>query len=164
MSDSFEWDVFLSHSNADKPRVKRLADRIAKAGFRVWFDGNSIAAGDDIVAAIERGLERTRVLVLCMTTSAFQSDWVQTERNSRLFLDPANRERRFLPLYMEDCAIPALLRRLAYIDWRNESEEAWEKLLAMLQPGAAPLPNLPATDVNPFDPVWSNYLNSPFYR
>jgi len=33
MSTEFQYDVFLSHNQADKPRVRRLA-----AGLRVWFD------------------------------------------------------------------------------------------------------------------------------
>lgn len=33
MSETFQYDVFLSHNHADKPRVRRLAERL-----RVWFD------------------------------------------------------------------------------------------------------------------------------
>ena len=34
----FNYDVFLSHNLADKPRVRRLAERLRAAGARVWFD------------------------------------------------------------------------------------------------------------------------------
>ena len=56
MNKPFDWDVFLSHSSSsssDMPRVARLA---------------------------ERGLERSRVLVLCMTKAAFESEWVRLEQ------------------------------------------------------------------------------------
>jgi len=36
--DTFPFDVFLSHNSKDKPRVRRLAQRLKKAGLRVWFD------------------------------------------------------------------------------------------------------------------------------
>lgn len=152
MGTSFHWDVFISHSSADKPRVRRLADRLRDTGLRVWFDAEAIAAGGDIVTAIEGGLEHSRVLVLCMTPDAFKSEWVRLERNSATFRDPGNHTRRFVPLLMEDCTIPAVLRRLKYIDWRSESAEAWRQLLDALQPGAAPLPERPASELNPFDP------------
>ena len=61
---SFDWDVFLSHSSADKSRVARLAERLTQAGLRVWCDRPNIDTGEDIVTAIEQGLERSRVLVL----------------------------------------------------------------------------------------------------
>ena len=66
--------------------------------------------------------------------------------------DPANRDRRLLPLRLDDCQIPAKLRRLKYIDWRAESNSAWQELLATLQPGAVPLPEVPRDEWNPFDP------------
>lgn len=148
----FTWDVFLSHSSHDKPRVARLAKRLTDEGFQVWFDAEAIAGGGDIVAAIEHGLEHSRVLILCMTEAAFQSEWVRLERNTAIFRDPSNHERRFLPLKFEDGPIPAMLRRLKYIDWRAEADEAWQELLALLQPGAAHPPEMPADQWNPFDP------------
>ena len=97
MNTSFDWDVFLSHSSVEneKPRVARLAERLQAAGFRVWFDRPNIDSGEDIVTAIEQGLERSRVLVLCMTKAAFESEWVRLERNTATFRDPANHDRRF---------------------------------------------------------------------
>ena len=38
MSAGFQYDVFLSHNQADKPRVRRLAEMLKAAGLRVWFD------------------------------------------------------------------------------------------------------------------------------
>jgi hypothetical protein len=152
VSTPFDWDVFLSHSTTDKPRVARLAERLQGEGFRVWFDRATIDGGDDIVTAIEQGLDRSRVLVLCMTKAAFESEWVRLERNTATFRDPAYNDRRFLPLRFDDCQIPATLRRLKYIDWRAESDDAWQQLLATLQPGAARLLEVPRDEWNPFDP------------
>ena len=120
---SFDWDVFLSHSSVDKPRVARWTERLSQAGFRVWFDRPNIDTGEDIVTAIEQGLERSRVLVLCMTKSAFESEWVRLERNTATFRDPGNHARRFLPLrlFENDCQIPATLRpnSLGHWQWRT---------------------------------------------
>ena len=95
MTTSFDWDVFLSHSSVDKPRVARLAERLTAAGLRVRFDRPNINNGEVIVTAIEQGLERSRVLVLCITKAAFESEWVRLERNTATFRDPANHNRRF---------------------------------------------------------------------
>ena len=56
-------------------------------------------AGDDIYLAIERGLEASRTLVLCLSPAALRSDWVTLERSNGLFRDPANADRRFIPLH-----------------------------------------------------------------
>ena len=89
-SPDFRYDVFLSHNTGDKPRVRRLAERLKEAGLRVWFDEWVIRPGDDIYLAIERGLEAARVQVLCLSPAALESDWVALERSTVLFRDPAN--------------------------------------------------------------------------
>lgn len=62
MCAEFQYDVFLSHNSADKPRVRRLAKRLRTAVLRVWFDEWIIQPRDDTYLAIERGLETSRTL------------------------------------------------------------------------------------------------------
>ena len=64
MTNQFLFDVFLSHSAADKATVRALAARLRADGLRVWFDEWEIQPGDSIPAKIEEGLERSRILVL----------------------------------------------------------------------------------------------------
>ena len=142
MPSEFAFDVFLSHNSEDKPRVRRVAERLRDAGLRVWFDEWSIAPGADIYLAIERGLETSRILILFLSPSALGSDWVHLERGAALFRDPVNSEQRFLPVLLEDCDLPDALRRYRYIDLREESEEAFSQLLAACKGEA--LPALPA--------------------
>ena len=56
MSAPFAYDMFLSHNSKDKPRVRKLAERLCAQGLRVWFDDWVIRAGEAIYLAIERGL------------------------------------------------------------------------------------------------------------
>lgn len=67
MPADFQHDVFLSHNQVDKPRVRRLAERLRVAGLRVWFDERVLQPGDDIYLAIERRLEASRTPVLCLS-------------------------------------------------------------------------------------------------
>ncbi|GEM_PF-1818585 len=134
MPDNFLWDVFLSHNRKDKTRVRQVAERLRAAGLRVWFDEWIIQPGDDIYAGIEHGLEYTRTLILCMSRAAFGSDWVKLERNTSIFRDPMNKDRRLIPLLLEDCKIPVVLRRLSYLDWRSESDEVLAQLVQSCQP------------------------------
>ena len=94
MQSEFQYDVFLSHNQADKPQVRRLAERLRAAGLRVWFDEWIIQPGDDIYLAIERGLEASRTLVLCLSPAALGSDWVGLERSTVLVRDPSGARQR----------------------------------------------------------------------
>jgi WD40 repeat protein len=130
MTETFDFDVFVSHNSADKPRARDLAKKLRDAGLRVWFDEWAIRPGDDIFLSVEHALEKSRVLALCMTKNAFRSDWVGLERSTVLFRDPSNKGRRFVPLLMEACEIPDTLRRYAYIDYHDDNADGLEKLIA----------------------------------
>lgn len=169
MADRFAYDVFLSHNSKDKPRVRRLAERLKQAGLRVWFDEWVIKPGDDIYLAIERGLNAARTLVFCMSSNAFGSDWVTLERNTVLFRDPSNAGRRFIPLLLADCELPDTLSRYKYLDFRKKANEdaAFEELLAACEPEAevgppAPSKKVPKGIIQPkVEPMRSTDLPSP---
>jgi len=59
MEGPFTHDVFLSHSSADKPVVRTVAERLRADGLNVWFDDWEIKPGDSIPAKIEEGLEHS---------------------------------------------------------------------------------------------------------
>ena len=74
------------------------------------FDELVLKSGDSIPVKIEEGLERSRVLVLCVSANAFGSDWAQLESGTFRFRDPQNKERRFLPLRPESSIRSETLR------------------------------------------------------
>jgi WD40 repeat protein len=136
-SERFSYDLFLSHSSADKAIVRPLAERLRGDGLTVWFDEWVIKPGDSIPAKIEDGLERSRVLVLCMSAHAFGSGWAQLESGTFRFRDPLNKERRFIPLRLDDAEIKGSLAQFLYIDWRPaESEQEYTKLVEACRPTA----------------------------
>lgn len=128
MSDttSFAYDVFLSHSAKDKPIVRDIAERLKQDGIKVWFDEWVLPKDElrklEVESAlhhssfilhplVEEGLERSRVLLLCMSANVFGSDWAQLESGTFRFRDPLNKERRFLPLRLDDVPIKDWHRR-----------------------------------------------------
>ena len=123
MTVEFQYDIFLSHSAKDKAVVRPLAERLRQDGLKVWLDEWMLKPGDSIPAKIEEGLEHSRVLVLCMSANAFGSDWAQLESGTFRFRDPLNKERRFLPLRLDDAPIKASLAQFLYINWQEAVRE-----------------------------------------
>jgi hypothetical protein len=115
--------VFLSHSAKDKAVVRAVAERLRTDGLRVWFDEWEVRLGDSIPAKLEDGLENSRVLVLCMSANAFGSDWAQLEAGTFRFRDPLNKERRFIPLRLDDARIKGSLAQFLYINWLPANRE-----------------------------------------
>src|SRR5947207_11668445 len=130
MSDGFSFDVFLSHSSKDKAVVRAVAERLRGDGLRVWYQEWEIRPGDSIPAKVEEGLEHSRVLVLCMSAQAFGADWVQLEAGTFRFRDPLNKERRFIPLRLDDAPIKGSMAQFLYVNWGSKSpEQEYAKLL-----------------------------------
>ncbi len=102
----FKHDVFLSHNQADKPRVRRLAERLRAAGLRHSNFGFRISDFGFPPAA-------------ALSPAALGSDWVGLERSTTgrgnlPFRDPANAGRPF---------VPRLLPRDTSLTWRREIGE-----------------------------------------
>lgn len=129
MNTKFKYDVFLSHSSTDKEIVRDIANRLKSDNIKVWFDEDECKPGDNIDDKIEEGLEKSRILILCMSTHSFSSDWVKLESGTFRFRDPLNKERRFIPLRLDDAPIKGSLAQFLYIDWRNNNRDKEYKKL-----------------------------------
>jgi DNA-binding beta-propeller fold protein YncE len=154
MTKDFQYDVFLSHNHQDKPRVRRLAERLRAAGLRVWpgvFEDEGEIRKDEgggmkdeteahPSSFIPHPLLQSRVLLLCLSENALGSGWVALERSTAIHRDPSNAGRRFIPLLLADCELPDTLRRYKYVDFREDAEAAFAELLSACQPEAADAP------------------------
>lgn len=116
MAEQFNYDVFISYSEKDKPAVRELAERLRRDGLRVWFDEWEIKPGDAILLKIQDGLEQSRTLVLVMSQHASASEWVTFEHHSVLFCDPTNQQRRFIPVRLDNAEIRDALKQFAVVD------------------------------------------------
>jgi len=134
MSSEFQFDVFLSHSAKDKAMARPLEEGLKSDGLKVWscppkpegeggFDEWDMKPSDYAPAKIEEGLEQSRVLVLCMSANAFCSDWAQIEDGTFSFCDPLNKERRFIPLRLDDAPIKGSLAQFLYLSWSPADRE-----------------------------------------
>lgn len=106
-----------------------LAESLKQDGLHVWLDKWEIQPGDSIPLKIQHGLEKSHILLMCMSPAYFGSDWGALEHHTLLFRDPTNKNRRLIPFLIENCTPPDIIAHLAYIDWRVPSDEEYKRLL-----------------------------------
>jgi hypothetical protein len=94
MTETFKYDVFISHSSEDKSTARELAERLKADGLRVWLDEWEIKPGDLVGLKIEEGLEQSRTQVLVMSADAFGIEWAKLERHTARFRDLQRAARR----------------------------------------------------------------------
>ena len=67
--------------------------------------------------------------MLCKPANAFGSDWSQLESGAFRFRDPLNKDRRFIPLRLDDTLIKGSLTQFLYF---NRLPQGREQESAML--------------------------------
>jgi hypothetical protein len=126
---AFKYDVFISHSHADRNTVARIAEQLREAGISYWLDAEQITFGDPVVGKIEDGLQDSRFVVAVLSAALVRSGWCRAEYGSVL-----NRElsgdttRRVIPLSLDGtadaAAIPMLLVDKLRVDFTSERSMA----------------------------------------
>lgn len=132
--------VFVSHSSRDKPAVEPLARALRARGIEVWLDTWEIGPGDDIVAAINAGLEAAGCGIIVFSAHAQDSRWVEAEV-SYLTYARIQEGKALIPVMLgTDAWVPPLLRPLA----RRGIDEVDAIAEAVLHRRAGPPPLRPA--------------------
>lgn len=123
--------IFLSHSSNDSNFVERLAKDLVNKDYRVWFDKWEIKISDNIVQKINLGISESDYLALIISKSSVESPWVINEWSSMVITAITEKNAKIIPVLIEDCNVPPLLRPYKYADFRdmNNYEQSFEQLL-----------------------------------
>lgn len=124
--------VFLSHSSSDKGFVRGLAVDLAGIGHKPWLDEWEILGGDSIPTRISDGIEGADFVVVVLSTSSVNSKWVENEWQAKHWDEVNSRQVSVIPLLLEDCTIPTLLKVKRYIDFRTNYSNGLENLARTL--------------------------------
>jgi tetratricopeptide (TPR) repeat protein len=112
------YDLFISHNKAEKAWARELVAALKKHGITYFFDEESIGLGENIVAALNKGLESSRHVALILSPDSVRSRWVELEWACAVYEDADASCRRVIPILKSDCEIPLVLRRIKCLDAR----------------------------------------------
>jgi|ERR671924_1103713 hypothetical protein len=123
-------EVFLSHSDRDRPFVTELADMMRRHGIPVWYSRTNILGAQQWHDEIGAALRRCDWFVLVLSPNAVESIWVKREL---LFSLQQNRfEDKIIPLLYQPCAYERLswtLSLFQMVDFTQTFEQGCRDLL-----------------------------------
>lgn len=125
-------NVFISHRQSDTQQAEQLANELGDAGHEVWFDEWKIDIGDSIVERVDQGLEGSKYLVLCYSSSGM-SPWVNREWMSVLDRQLSGYEVKVLPILLTGGEPPAILADIKYADLVNDWSKGVSQLLRAIK-------------------------------
>ncbi|MEP7286109.1 MAG: TIR domain-containing protein [Chloroflexota bacterium] len=119
--------IFVSYSRKDRDFVKRLVGDLRKLGIPIWLDTKDIAPGERWDTAIEHALDKSTHVLFVMSVDSTVSNNVRDELDTAL-----DSGKIIIPILLNDCTPPLRTRRLEYIDFRGDYDQALEELFEKL--------------------------------
>lgn len=71
-------DIFLSYKRDERAAAEIIAERLRVLGLTVWFDA-SMRSGDAFDGEIDREARAAKIILVCWSPSARESEWVKSE-------------------------------------------------------------------------------------
>jgi len=117
--------IFLSHNHNDKPLVEAVALRLASifGQDQVFYDSWTIRPGDGIIDQMNKGLEAPEFVFFFVSTNSLKSDMVKLEWQNALY-SASKGKTRLIPIRVDGCDMPALLKQSLFIDMYTIGLEA----------------------------------------
>lgn len=129
-----EMTVFISYNHKDNEFAERIALELVRQNVKVWKDSWRIGVGDSLIQKVQDGLEGARFFCVIFSENSLQSQWVKREITAALLREIESRKVMLLPIVIDDCKLPLLVRDKLYADFRAEFEVGMQKLLAVILP------------------------------
>lgn len=139
--------IFFSYARGDADFVLRVARALRAGGHNVWVDQLDIPKGARWDDAVEKALKACTCQLVVLSPASVVSSNVMDEVSYAL-----GETKTIIPLLYKASEVPFRLKRLQYVDFTGDFDEAYRQLLAAL-PGdegqapalAPPAPASPTT-------------------
>lgn len=126
--------IFISYSSKDQNFVRNLAADLYDLGNLIWLDEWEIKVGECIVTKVEHGITEADYVVLVLSPNSVISNWVEREWKAK-YWDEVERGQIFiLPILIEDCEIPSLIKTKKYADFRKSYSVGLVQLAGGINP------------------------------
>jgi hypothetical protein len=120
--------TFISYSRADGEFALKLASDLRAAGEDIWLDQLDIAPGERWDREVERGLKTCRRMLIILSPASAESENVQDEIGYAF-----QQKKLIIPVLHRPCDIPFRLQRLQYVDFTQDYDRAFARLLPVMK-------------------------------
>lgn len=116
--------AFISYSRSNSAFALRLAGDLKAAGASVWLDQLDIRRGDRWDQAVEDALNHCTRMLVILSPASVNSTNVMDEVSFAL-----EEGKAVIPILFQECKVPFRLRRIQYVDFRQDYLPALQDLL-----------------------------------
>jgi len=127
----------MCHSSKDKPFVRKVAEFLKKAGYKIWLDEAEIHIGESLMEKIGNAIDETDFFAIVLSKASVRSEWVKKELQAAMQKELKEKRVMVLPLLCEPLdlkEIPPFLRDKKYADFtaQDRFNEVFKEFLKAL--------------------------------
>lgn len=111
-----EWDFFVSYTQADREWAVWIAWILEEAGYRVLVQAWDFVPGSNWVQGMQDGATRATRTIAVLSDAYLESVYGGAEWQAALASDPDGRQHKLVPVRVEECERPGLLRGVTGLD------------------------------------------------
>jgi adenylate cyclase len=133
--------IFLCHSSADKPAVRKLYRRLVGDHFQPWLDEEDLLPGQNWHDEIRRAVHQTDVVIVCLSKGSItKTGFLNKELQYALDSEEKPEGAIFIiPLQIEPCEVPPRLAKWQWVGLYDE--KGYGQLLKALEVRSTSLRN-----------------------
>jgi hypothetical protein len=133
--------VFISYNQHQRPFAKWLYDKLHGWQYNCFLDQVDMAPGDIILSGVQKALEGADAVVLCCSSSALSSKWVQTEIRICLEKEKRTGKKILIPVALDDSRFDGELTALndrvrldlrGWESWRPGDDDGLARLIGAI--------------------------------
>jgi hypothetical protein len=100
---------FISYHPADREWASWMGSTLEAAGYQVLLAAWDFRPGSNLAVEMQRAASRARRTILILSRSSLESDFVVREWETSLRMDSDGRQRRLIPIRVEEVSLRGLL-------------------------------------------------------
>ena len=97
-----ERNVFISYNHGNREIAGVLKQKLKAHGVNVVIDSDSMLAGDDIKAFIQKSVAETQVTISIVSKESLLSAWVAMETITTFYQEQLKVQKKFIACYVND--------------------------------------------------------------
>jgi tetratricopeptide (TPR) repeat protein len=163
-------DFFISYSGADRERAEWIAWELEQAGYSVIIQAWDFKPGSHFVIEMKKAADECERTIAVLSSNYIGAVYTHPEWAAAFVRDPTGEKGLLIPVRVEPCEVPHLLKPLIYIDLVGKTEAAArDELLSGVKrsrrkPEKKPQFSSPVNEAKPSEGALSAIWNVPHLR
>ncbi len=119
--------LFLSYARSDSRFGEFLENELKRRGYSIWKDTTDLLPGDDWRRVINEAMDASTHFIVLLSPRSIERPEVNRELGAAL-----HARKPIIPILLEVCDVPAQLRSINQIDWREGQDFGYSSNFGLL--------------------------------